>query len=296
MRWIVGVDVGAGPHGALVFAAWAARTGAPRGGDLVAVHVLEDEHLRVVLRLHHLDEVSAAARQATEETLARHELEVPVEIVQAVEASDGLAAAAERLTADAIVVGRHAGVDGSGLARLGRIARRTLRELAAPVIVVPHDLTPEAIGPGPVLALSSLGDDSVEAVRFARRLASWAGRELVVAHAVRFAVDRGATYLGSSREGLDGQREQRLSEGRSALERWTAANEVRADRIQVVEGSVLASAPRLAREFRAPLLVTGSRMLSGIDRQLHTSVGSELAASAPLAVAVVPPAPGRDRR
>jgi nucleotide-binding universal stress UspA family protein len=296
MRWIVGVDVGAGPHGALVFAAWAARTTAPGGSDLIAVHVLEDEHLRVVLRLQHLDEVSAAARQATEETLARHELDVPVEIVQATEASDGLAAAAERLSADAIVVGRHAGVDGSGLARLGRIARRTLRELAAPVIVVPHDLTPEAIGPGPVLALSSLGDDSVEAVRFARRLATWTGRELVVAHAVRFAVDRGAAYLAIPPERLEGHREERLSEARSALERWVTANEVRADRLQVIEGSVLASVPRLARELRAPLLVTGSRMRSGIDRQLHTSVGSELAASAPLAVAVVPPTPRRDRR
>jgi nucleotide-binding universal stress UspA family protein len=296
MRWIVGVDVGAGPHGALGFAAWAARTGAPRGGDQIAVHVLEDEHLRVVLRLQHLDEVSAAARQATEETLARHGLDVPVEIVQAAEASDGLAAAAERLSADAVVVGRHAGLDGSGLARLGRIARRALRELAAPVIVVPHDLTPEAIGPGPVLALSSLGDDSVEAVRFARRLATWAGRELVVVHAVRFAVDRGAAYLAIPPERLEGHRKERLSEARSALERWVAANEVRADLLQVIEGSVLASVPGLARELRAPLLVTGSRMLSGIDRQLHTSVGSELAASAPLAVAVVPPTPRRDRR
>jgi nucleotide-binding universal stress UspA family protein len=273
MRWVVGVDVGEGSHGALALAAWAAGQARPGAGDLVAVHVLEAEHLRVVLRLQHLDEVTAAARRVTEETLARHGLDTPVEIVQAIEASDGLAAAAERLAADAIVVGRHAGLDGSGLGRLGRIARRSLQELAAPVIVAPHDLTPEAVGAGPVLALSSLGDDSIEAVRFARRLATWLGRELVVAHS-----------------------EERLSGGPRALEAWVAAAGVRADRLQVVEGPVLASAPGLARELQAPLLVTGARRLSGIGRRLHTGSGSELAASASLAVAVVPPPPGTGGR
>ena len=265
MRWVVGVDVGEGHHGALGFVAWGARSGLLERGNVVAVHVLEEEHLRVVLRLHHLDEVTTAAREAAERTPSRQGVTLPLEIVTDVEASDGLAAAAGRLHAEAIVVGRHAGLDGTGLGRLGRIARRTLRELAVPVIVAPHDLTPEAVGGGPVLALSSLGEDSIEAVRFARRLADWMGRELVVAHAVRVPTDR------------------------SALEEWTAANGVRADHLRIVEGSVLVRAPRLATELQAPILVAGSRMLTSIERQLDTSVGSELAAAAPLAVAVVPP-------
>jgi len=289
MRWVVGVDVGEGHHGALGFVAWAARSVLLGRDDVVAVHVLEEEHLRVVLRLHHMDEVTAAAREAAERTLSRHCVTVPLEIVEDVEASDGLAVAAARLHADAIVVGRHAGLDGSGLGRLGRIARLALRELAVPVIVVPHDLTPEAVGGGPVLALSSLGEDSVEAVRFARHVADWMRRELVVAHAVRLPVDRGAAYLAFPAEALETHREERLSEGRRALAAWTAANGVRADHLRVIEGSVLASAPGLATEIQAPLLVTGSRMLTGIERRMHTSVGSELAAAAPLAVAVVPP-------
>ena len=292
MKWIVGIDVGRGSHGALGFVAWASRDARLRAGDLVAVHVLEDEHLRVVLRTHHLDEVMAAARKAAEETLERHGVGAPVEVVQAVEASDGLALAARRLSADAMVVGRHAGLEGSGLGRLGRIARRALRELAVPVIVVPHELTPADVGEGPVLALTSLGTDSVEAVRFARRLATWAGRELVVAHAVRFAMDRAPAYLAFPPEAIDAHREERVAEGRRALEEWTGANDVGADRLRVIEGSVLSGALRLARELRAPILVTGSRMLSGLDRRLHTSIGTELAASAPLAVAVVPPGPG----
>jgi nucleotide-binding universal stress UspA family protein len=289
MRWIVGVDVGEGHHGALGFVAWAARSGLLGRGDVVAVHVLEEEHLRVVLRLHHMDEVTTAAREAAERTLSRHGVPLPLEIIADIEASDGLAAAAGRLHAEAIVVGRHAGLDGSGLGRLGRIARRALRELAVPVIVAPHDLSPEAVGGGPVLALSSLGEDSIEAVRFASRLADWMRRELVVAHAVRLPVDRGAAYLAFPSEALEIHREERLSESRRALHEWAAANDVRADHLRVVEGSVLASAPRLARELQAPILVAGSRMLSGIERRLHASVGTELAAAAPLAVAVVPP-------
>ena len=44
-----------------------------------------------------------------------------------------------------------------------------------------------------------------------------------------------------------------------------------------------------AEEQRSPLLVAGSRRLSGLERVLHGSLGSELAATAPLPVAVVPP-------
>jgi len=291
MRWIVGVDVGAGSHGALEFIAWAGRNGRLSGDDVVAVHVLEDEHLRMVLRTHHLDEVTAAARKATEETLERHGVNAPVEVVQDVDASDGLATAARRLGADAMVVGRHAGLEASGLSRLGRIARRALRELPVPVIVVPHDLTPADVGSGPVLAVTSLGQDSVEAAKFARRLATWAGRDLVVAHAVRFAVDPAPAYLAFPPEAIDAHREERIAEGRRALQEWVGANDVGADRLAVIEGSVLSGAPRLARELRAPVLVTGSRLLSGLERRLHTSIGTELAASAPLAVAVVPPGP-----
>ncbi len=278
MRWIVGVDVGQGSHAALEFLAWAAGKAILGREDAVAVHVLEDDHLRIVLRTHHLDEVKAAAGKAAEETLERHGVDAPVEVVQAVEAFDGLAAEALKYRADALVVGRHAGLEGSGLARLGRIARGALRELAFPVIVVPHDLTPNDVGAGPVLALTGLGDDSIEAARFARRLATWMGRELVVAHAV---------------EVLDGHREERVAEGRRALEQWVVANGAGADRLQIVEGSVVSGATQLATELGSPLLVTGSRRLSGIDRRLHASIGTELAASAPLAVAVVPPGPVR---
>lgn len=290
MRWIVGVDVGVGSHGALGFVAWAARDGRMPAGDVVAVHVLEDEHLRMVLRTHHLEEVTTAARNAAAATLDRHGVDAQVEVVQASDASEGLAVEAVRLGADALVVGRHAGLDGSGFGKLGRIARGALQELAVPVIVAPHDLKPSDVGDGPVLAISSLGDDAVEAVRFARRLATWTGRKLVVAHAVRFAVDRTVAYLAFPPEALESHREERVSGARQALGAWVAANDLAVDDLQVIEGSVLTGAPRLAQELRSPILVTGSRMLAGLDRRLHTSIGTELAAAAPLAVAVVPPA------
>lgn len=290
MRWIVGVDVGEGFHGALGFVAWAARDGRLPSADLVAVHVLEAEHLRMVLRTHHLEEVDRAARDAAAANLDRHGVVAQLEIVQAVDASEGLAAEALRLGADALVVGRHAGLDGSGLGKLGRIARGALQDLAVPVIVVPHDLQPPDVGDGPVLAITSLGDDAVEAVRFARRFATWTGRRLAVAHAVRFAVDRTVAYLAFPPETLESHREERVSEGRRALQAWVAAHDIAVDDLHVIEGSVLSGAPRLARELRSPILVAGSRIVEGADRRLHTSIGTELAAGAPLAVAVVPPA------
>lgn len=292
MRWIVGVDVGKGSHGALGFAAWLGRAGGSPPVDGAAVHVLEDEHLRAVLRTHHLAEVTDAARAAAQATLERHGVAWPVEVVQAPTALEGLEAAATRRRADALLVGRHAGMDGIGLGRLGRIAREALRALPVSVVVVPHDLTPEDVGGGPVVVLSSLGPDSVEALRFARRLATWTGRKLLVAHVVRSALDRGAAYLAIPPEALQSHRSERMAEGLAGLERWVGRQEVAVDDLRVVEGSVLDAAPRLAREVAAPVLVTGARQLTGLDRRLHTSIGAELAAASPLAVAVVPPGPG----
>jgi nucleotide-binding universal stress UspA family protein len=267
MTWIVGLDVDPGAHGALGFLRGIGAGEAVRGGgEVFAVHVLEDEHLRVVLRSHHIEEVTAAARTAAEATLSRHGVRASVEIAQGLDAVEGLTVAALGHGADAIVAGRHAGVQGRGLVRLGRIVRGLLRELPIPVVVVPHDLRPEDVGAGPVLVLSDLGDDAVPAARFARRLASWSGRRLVVAH--------GAL----ENPGTPGE--------------WAARHDVGADDLRVLEGPILTGAPRLAKELGAPVLVVGSRAHSGLEGVLHSSIGTELAAGAPLPVAVVPAGSG----
>ncbi len=275
MRWIVGLDVGPEAHAAVEFLRGVQAAGPDAGESVVTAHVLVEEHMRVALRLHHLDEVVAEARQAGEAALRAQQFEAPLEVVQAVDAADGMAEMARRLSADAVVVARHAGRDGHGLVRLGRVARQLLHLLPAAVVVVPHDLRATDLGTGPVVVLTSLGEHAVDAVRFARRVATRLGRGLVVAHAIPFAVDaEHATHLTNAREDLL---------------KWVSAHGIDADDTRVVEGSAFSRSVELARELRAPLLVTGAIREDGELSRFTSQLGDELAASAPVPVAVVPP-------
>ena len=62
-----------------------------------------------------------------------------------------------------------------------------------------------------------------------------------------------------------------------------------------MQGRIADSALAFARVHGSPLLVAGSQRLSTLERTLVPSVGSELAASAPVPVAVVPPTAGTPR-
>ncbi len=285
MRWVVGLDLRPRSDGALRFATWLARAAPGRDG-FALVHVLEEEHLRAVLRVHHLDEVIAAARDGAAAELARVVGAAGLgaaEIVRGRSADEALADALARLGADALVVGRVAGREELRVVRLGRAARRLLRRLPAPVVVVPPDEDPAA-RTGPVIALTSLADDAVEACRFAAALAERVGRPLVIAHVVPF-VD--LPFMPG--ETLDALAGQGRSAAEPALASWLAAHGLRPAEALVLQGGLLEEAEGLARDRDALLLVTGSTRRSGLERLAGPSVGGELAATAPVSVAVVPP-------
>jgi nucleotide-binding universal stress UspA family protein len=285
MRWIVGLDLRPRSDGALRFAAWLART-APGADSFALVHVLEEEHLRAVLRVHHLDEVTAAARDRAVRELARVEgaagLGTP-EIVRGITADEALAEALARHGADALVVGRIAGREEPRVIRLGRVARRLLRHLPAPVVVVPPDEDPAARA-GPVVALTSLTDDAAEACRFAAAFAERVARPLFVAHVVPF-VD--LPFLPGPT--LDDLASQGRRAGEAALAAWIAAHGLLPAQSVVLQGGILEQAEELARERDALLVVAGSTRRSGLERLASPSIGAELAAIAPVPVAVVPP-------
>ena len=109
MKWIVGLDVGPEAHAAVEFLRGVQAAGPDAGESVVAAHVLVEEHMRVALRLRHLDEVVAEAREAGEAALQAQQFEAPLEVVQAVDAASGMAEMALRHSADAVVVARHAG-------------------------------------------------------------------------------------------------------------------------------------------------------------------------------------------
>lgn len=292
MKWIVGMDLRPLSYGALQFATWLGSANAAAGEAVdrfVPVHVLEEAHLRTVLRYHHLDEVIAAAREEAQRTLAREgrpEWLEELQLVQAVHAEESLEFARAAVGAQAILVGRAAGREGHPIVRLGRVARRLLRSLPSPVVVVPPDLRLEDIGPGPIVALTSVADDAVEACRFAATLARRTGRRLALAHVVGSPAERGLPFMPSA--SLERARLDEVSYGERDLAAWVASAGLAPDSATVLQGSVIDEAIAFAERERAPLVVTGARRRTGVDRMLMPSIGRELAATAPVAVAVVP--------
>jgi nucleotide-binding universal stress UspA family protein len=287
MKWMIGLDLRPRSHGAVHFARWLASASGGREEIHAAVHVLDEDHLRAALKYHHLDEVTAAARAGARETLAREAPELAVgtiEVVQSRTPHEGLAEQVAALGADALVVGRIARRAESRIVRLGGVARRLLRRLPCPVVVVPPDLETAGLGPGPIVALTSLGDDAVEACRFAARLAERLGRPLVVAHVVSYVELPFLTGTAVADAARDAAKA-----GVGALTSWIATNGLGPAEPVILQGEILDRADVLAAERGAPLLVVGAARHAGLERLTAPSIGRELAATASVPVAVVPP-------
>ena len=288
MKWLLGLDLRPLCLGAVRFAAWLARMSrAADGESFAAVHVVEEQHLMAVLRYHHLEEVLERARVSARGIVAAEAAAIgEPEIARAPSVEQGLEAARASHQSDAFLIGRAAGRAGSGVIRLGKVARRMLRSASVPVVVVPPDLRAGHLGDGPVVALTSLQPDSADACRFASKMAERLGRGLALVHVApgpgEFPVQLPAATLDSlCRE----HREQAEEE----IAAWNSAQRLRASVTEVLQGPIVESALEFAARQRSPLIVAGSRRLSTLERTLLHSTGADLAASAPVPVAVVPP-------
>ncbi len=252
--------------------------------------MLENDHLSVVLRLHHLDEVLEAARGAAARMLQAEGVAgrfgAP-RVAQAVTAEHGLAAAGAELGADALVVGRAAPTEGFSLVRLGRVARHLVRAPPRTVIVVPPDLAPGALGAGPVVAVAGLSEGSVATCRFAAAFAARLGRAWILVHVVPMPEDYGAHYLPPA--SVDGIRAARRQEAEAAARAWVSTHGLAPAELLVLEGQPAGRALALAQERGAPLLVAGASTATGLEQAVFHSTVMELAATSPLPVAVVPP-------
>jgi nucleotide-binding universal stress UspA family protein len=291
MKWIVGLDLRPFSRGAIQFAAWLAANSTAAGGEeLVGVHVLEEGVLLNLLRYQHLDDVlasaQAAARTAVAEVGASDRFET-IEILRGAHAESCLEEARVTHQGEALVVGRHAKQEGVSLVRLGRVARKLVRALHAPVVVVPPDLENAALGHGPVMALTDLQSDSTPAAHWAADMAARLGRELRIVHCVSDFAELGAAYLSGARLGEIGS--QHREAGARSLSGWLEAEGLPPDCGQVVLGEPVEAALRLAASEHTTLLVAGARRLGLIERFFTARVGFELAAAAPCPVAIVPP-------
>ncbi|HYG67385.1 MAG TPA: universal stress protein, partial [Anaeromyxobacteraceae bacterium] len=288
MRWLVGVDLRSS-DGALRLAAWLART-AREPQAFVGVHVIEEDDLRAVLRFRHLEEVIAEARDAVGQVLERagaSGLLESVEVVGGGRAEDRLEELRGARACDAILIGRLAKRGAHPLVRLGRVARRLLRRHPAPVLIAPPDFDAAQLGSGPVVALTRLTLDSAAALRFARLLADGLGRPLAALHVIPDPM-RAAAY-GLGRDQLDDLRRQATDSAERELGAWLDEAGIQVDERAVAVGEVVDQANAAADRAGAPVLVAGSRRAPGVEALVAVSLGRELAATARLPIALVPP-------
>jgi nucleotide-binding universal stress UspA family protein len=289
-KWIVGLDLRKSSQGAIRYAAWFSRTSSTEE-HLIGLHVLEEAQLQAALRYHHLEELRKGAKEAAETVLERvgaADKLTDLHIVEGTTAENDLESARQYHRADGIIVGRQAKREGRHVLRLGRVARRILRMLPSPVIVVPPDLETDQIGDGPVAVSVNLHEDCIAAATFAADMAQRLGRKLLLVHVVPLPEDYGAAYIPEA--SLQKLRIEHQTTGETELEAWAKEQGLEsADRL-VLQGGLIEHLLEAAEQHQACLLVTGSRRLSGLERMLLTSICSELASRAPCAVAVVPPA------
>lgn len=290
MKWIIGVDLRETAAGALNFGTWlAANHIESERPSFVPVHVLEESYLLQVLRHQHIDAVEDLARRAATDQLDKAQLggvAGPARIVRGVVADDALVREFDAEHGDALIIGRQAPSNERNLVRLGRVARRIVRRLPCPTIVVPPDLRADQIGKGPIMLATDLEETAGSAARFAKRLAHVTGRPLVVAHVVPADTDM-ARYLPDatvdqflSQSGLDRERD---------LKGWMANHGLESAAAVVSHGDVIARLSSIAEVEGAPIIVCGSRGMGTIERMFITSVGTDLSCWARAAVAMVPP-------
>ena len=293
MEWIVGMDLTDRGQGALGYARWLAGV-LPAGRDrFTGVHVLEEDELRQLLRYHHLEDVETQAAAAADRVVAQAGAAAVLaerRVIVGRSAEQALHDLAEPSRdgagVRALVIGRQARRGEKRVVRLGRVARRLLRTLPGPVVVVPPDLQTSAVGEGPVLFAASVDDDASGAAEFAKQIAADLGRPLSVVHVVP-----GDDYLAAEMvpAGVAGDffRDLRQDHERN-LKAWMRAHGLGGVPHLVSEGSVVDRLADVAREERAPLVVVGSRGLGLGMRLFSSSVATDLAAASEVPVAVVP--------
>ena len=287
MRWVVGVDLRPHSHGAINFAAWLHAHDKTGQAALEALHVVES-------RLFELPESPARAellgraKQATIAALtARKAIDAfaHIDAIEGEDVIDTLAAAGALTSTTGIIVGRRAAESDDSVIRLGKVARRLLRRLESPVVVVPPDLERAHIGAGPILCAINLDDHGVAVARFGERLGQAVGRQARLIHVVDSGDPIGIEYLP---EGTWNDIRQRAREtGQTQLTQWRDQAKLTAHTL-LAQGQTVPKLLAAARELDACMILCGSRQLSLAQRIWMSSIGSTLAAASHLPVAVIP--------
>jgi nucleotide-binding universal stress UspA family protein len=283
MHWLVGIDPWNLSAGAVAWARFMAKR-APRE-RFVGAHVIAFDLSELFARVD--PKAKAGDIPPYVERLLDPLRDDPtfteVGMVVSSSAEDGLQAAARERDCGGFIIGRRNPAQGKAVVRLGGVARRLLRALPNPVFVVPPDET--QFSDGPVLVATSLTSDSDGATRFGAAMARMLGLDLLV---TTVAVSP-ALSLYMPGEDWTPVVEQNVRKAHHELDQWATQYDLGEARRSVVEGAVGPRLREVAQTAGASMIVVGSRRLSAIDRIFASSIGTELAASATMPVAVVPP-------
>jgi nucleotide-binding universal stress UspA family protein len=288
MRWIVGLDLLDLSHGAMRFAAWIHRHAS--GERFSGVHVLTPQPLRLSLSDKTEEEFREWVLGLAKGAVGALGVDVDLDEVSVIEADtgeEGLTSALSVKGGSALVIGRKApAADDDAVVRLGRVARRLLRQMPAPIAVVPPDLG-EELPPGPVVMATDLGPSSEAALAFAKLFAETVGRELVVVHAVTV---QNTLQVYVAPNAWDRAHLEAGERGQAALAEWLDAHQVSA-RALIVSGPTGNGILAACEREKACVVIAGSRRLSLVERIFSSSVGGSLAAMAPIPVIMIPPEP-----
>lgn len=279
--FVFGIDLTYKSHGALAFAGWLRAMLTP--DDVEAVHMIPTSKDSPAVREERIQRAQAVLQERLgaadhAQTFAR------VQVREAAEVVEGLAQVES--FARALVLGRRSRSGERALVHLGPVARRLLRDLPLPTIVVPPELEPPALG-GPIVLATDLETHSEQAARFAEQLARECRCELIVVH---FAEVHFNEYVDEADTGWLARSEQFRSEAAANLDRWTGTHGLDTCRRIGLCGSPVELLLDLVEREHASLLVLGSRRLTTTARLFTTSTASTMAAYAACPVAVVPPA------
>jgi nucleotide-binding universal stress UspA family protein len=286
MDWVVGVDLDEHGGGALGLARFLQRESSG-GKPLRIVHALQSKNAPWLVDGHSMAELRGHATERLGEvmTAAKATELGDAEVVEGdpVEVLTELASGEDR----GLLIGRLVPRDHDRLVRLGRVARRLLRRLPGPTVIVPPDLRIEELGEGPIVLATDARESSGGAARFAHQLSTRLSRELILVHVVPRPTGWGLAYIPESR--VTEIRVDMREAGRRQLEKWAEEHKMARYPKKCTDGWVVEEIARFSEQVDALMIVSGSRRLSAPARVFVSSTSSALASVGRRPVAVVPP-------
>ena len=287
VTWILGYDGRERTRGALRMIRWLDQR-VPLPWSFRAVHVVEHATRG---RYEPMSPEEVRSREDTRTLLEHLPAVSPLQsfdFVHGRQVDDALTALLDEGHGHALILGR-AGFSGSrSMVKLGRVARKLVRLAPGPLLIVPPDLDPDRLNTGPILIGTDLTKGSVAAARFGDRLAQALDRRAVLVHVAGEEVPGRRTPIPAITDVAD-----KLEASRQQLEAvsddWVNRHDLQhLDRVTLSEQPASGLLDEAAQSG-ACMLVIGTRRLPLSERfLLDRSLASELAATAPVPVFIIP--------